>query len=123
MIESRSDSKRLAKNTLLLYARTLIMMFIGFFTSRVVLNTLGVENYGINNVVGGFIAMFSIVSGTLTSTTQRYLTCEIGKENGNPQKMFGVARNIHIILAIILFVLFETIGVYFLNHGLNIPKE
>ena len=54
MIESRSDSKRLAKNTLLLYARTLIMMFIGFFTSRVVLNALGIENYGINNVVAGF---------------------------------------------------------------------
>lgn len=122
-MESRSDSKRLAKNTLLLYGRTLIMMFIGFFTSRVVLNSLGIENYGINNVVAGFIAMFSIVSGTLTATTQRYLTCEIGKENGNPQKMFGVAMNIHIILAIILFVLFETIGVYFLNHGLNIPKE
>lgn len=123
MIESRSDSKRLAKNTLLLYARTLIMMFIGFFTSRVVLNTLGVENYGINNVVGGFIAMFSIVSGTLTSTTQRYLTCEIGKENGNPKKLFGIAMNIHILLAILLLLLFETIGVYFLNHGLNIPND
>lgn len=122
-MESRSDSKRLAKNTLLLYARTLIMMFIGFYTSRVILNALGIENYGINNVVSGFIAMFSIVSGTLTATTQRYLTCEIGKENGNPKKMFGVAMNIHIILAMILFVLFETIGVYLLNHGLNIPKE
>ena len=122
-MESRSDSKRFAKNTLLLYGRTLIMMFIGFFTSRVVLNALGIENYGINNVVAGFIAMFSIVSGTLTATTQRYLTCEIGKEKGNPKKMFGVAMNIHIILAIILFVLFETIGVYFLKHGLNIPKE
>lgn len=122
-MESRSDSKRLAKNTLLLYGRTLIMMFIGFYTSRVILNALGIENYGINNVVSGFIAMFSIVSGTLTATTQRYLTCEIGKENGNPKKMFGVAMNIHIILAMILFVLFETIGVYLLNHGLNIPKE
>lgn len=122
-MESRSDSKRLAKNTLLLYGRTLIMMFIGFYTSRVVLNALGIANYGINNVVGGFIAMFSIVSGTLTATTQRYLTCEIGKENGNPKKMFGVAMNIHIILAVILLLLFETIGVYLLNHGLNIPKD
>ncbi len=122
-MEARSDSKRLAKNTLLLYGRTLIMMLIGFYTSRVVLNALGIANYGINNVVAGFIAMFSIVSGTLTATTQRYLTCEIGKEDGNPKKMFGVAMNIHIVLAIILFVLFETIGVYFLNNGLNIPKD
>ncbi len=122
-MESHSDSKRLAKNTLLLYCRTLIMMFIGFYTSRVVLNALGIANYGINNVVAGFIAMFSIVSGTLTATTQRYLTCEIGKENGNPKKMFGVAMNIHIVLALILFVLFETLGVYFLNNGLNIPKD
>ena len=122
-MESRSDSKRLAKNTLLLYIRTLIMMFIGFYTSRIILNALGIVDYGINNVVAGFIAMFSIVSGTLTATTQRYLTFEIGKENGNPKKMFGVAMNIHIILAIILFFLFETVGVYFLNHGLNIPKD
>lgn len=122
-MEARSDSKRLAKNTLLLYGRTLIMMLIGFYTSRVVLNALGIANYGINNVVAGFIAMFSIVSGTLTATTQRYLTCEIGKEDGNPKKMFGVAMNIHIVLAIILLVLFETVGVYFLNNGLNIPKD
>ena len=122
-MEARSDSKRLAKNTLLLYGRTLIMMFIGFYTSRVVLNALGIANYGINNVVAGFIAMFSIVSGTLTATTQRYLTCEIGKEDGNPKKMFGVAMNIHIVLAVILLFLFETVGVYFLNNGLNIPKD
>ena len=123
-MESRSDSKRLAKNTLLLYGRTLIMMLIGFYTSRVVLNALGIENYGINNVVGGFIALFSVVSGTLTATTSRYLTFEIGKaENSNPQKMFSIAMTIHIILAIILLILFESIGIYFLNNGLNIPSE
>ena len=71
---TQSDNKRLAKNTLLLYGRTFIMMLIGFYTSRVILNALGIENYGINNVVGGFVAMFSIVSGTLTATTQRYIT-------------------------------------------------
>jgi len=122
--KSNSDNKRLAKNTLLLYFRTLVMMFIGFYTSRVIINALGIENYGIKNVVGGFIAMFSIVSGTLTATTQRYITVEIGKgENGNPTKMFGVAMGIHVILAFVLFVLFETIGNYFLNNGLNIPSD
>lgn len=100
------------------------MMLIGFYTSRVVLNALGIENYGINNVVGGFIAMFSIVSGTLTATTQRYITVEIGKsDKGNPKRIFGVAMGIHIFLAVVLLILFETIGLYFLNNGLNIPPQ
>lgn len=122
-MESRSDSKRLAKNTIILYLRTLMMMFIGFYTSRVILHALGINNYGINNVVGGFVAMFSIISGTLTATTQRYLTCEIGKVDGNPKKMFGVAMNVHIVLSIVLLFLFETVGLYLLNNGLNIPSE
>ena len=121
---TQSDNKRLAKNTLLLYGRTFIMMLIGFYTSRVILNALGIENYGINNVVGGFVAMFSIVSGTLTATTQRYITVEIGKEeDGDPKRIFGVAMGIHVFLSLVLFLLFETVGLYFLNHGLNIPPK
>lgn len=123
-MESRSDSKRLAKNTLLLYGRTLIMMLIGFYTSRVVLNALGIENFGINNVVGGFIAMFSVVQTTLMSSTSRFMTFELGKEkNSNPKSVFGVVMNIHIGLAIFMVLLLETVGLYFLNHGLNIPPE
>lgn len=122
-MEQTSSNKRLAKNTFLLYIRTFLMMLISLYTSRVILDALGIENYGIYNIVGGFVAMFSIVSGTLTATTQRYLTFEIGKrESSNPQKIFGASMTIHLVLIAILLVLFETIGLWFLNTGLNIPQ-
>lgn len=123
-MSANSSSKRIAKNTVLLYTRTLITMLVGFYTSRVILAALGVTNYGINNVVGGFIAMFSIVSGTLTATTQRYITFEIGKgAEGDSRKVFGAAMAIHLAICVVLLFLFETVGVYFLNHGLNIPSD
>ena len=119
-----SDSKRLAKNTLMLYCRTLIIMCIGFFTSRVILQSLGVDDYGIYNVVGGFVGMFSIISNTLVATTQRYITVELGKgEYGSPKKIFGVVLTIHIGLAILMTLIFETFGLYFLNYKLIIPQE
>lgn len=122
--EKRSDSKRLAKNTLMLYCRTLIIMCIGFFTSRVILQSLGVDDYGIYNVVGGFVGMFSIITNTLVATTQRYITVELGKgDAGNPKKMFGVVLSIHIGLAILMTLVFETFGLYFLNYKLVIPPE
>ncbi len=123
-MDYRSDNKRLAKNTLVLYFRTFVMMLIGFYTSRLILNTLGIENYGIKNAVGGFISLFMIVRGTLTATTSRYLTCEIGKVGiSHPHKIFSVAVVIHVLLALLLFLLLETLGLYFLNHGLNIPPD
>lgn len=104
--------------------RTLVMMFIGFYTSRVILNALGIDNYGINNIVGGFVAMFSVVQTTLTSATTRFMTFELGKsENSNPQKTFGVVMTIHMALALFMVLLLESIGLYFLNNGLNIPAE
>lgn len=123
MSENTSDSKRLAKNTAMLYVRTLITMIIGLLTSRILLDSLGIENYGIYNVVGGFIAMFSVITGTLTATTQRYLNFELGKVNGNPQKVFGACMCIHFGLAILMLLLFETFGLWFLNTQLNIPSE
>ena len=75
---SQENNKRIAKNTLLLYFRTIFIMFISLFTSRVVLNALGVENYGIYNVVGGVVAMFSLISGSLSSSISRFITFELG---------------------------------------------
>lgn len=122
-MESLSDNKRLAKNTMMLYIRTFIMMIIGFFTSRLILNTLGIENYGINNVVAGFIAMFSVVQTTLTNSTTRFMSFELGKgRDSNPKKIFGIAMTIHIGLALFMVLILETVGLYFLNHGLNIPE-
>lgn len=118
-----TDSKRLAKNTLLLYARTLLIMLISLFTSRVILNRLGIDNYGIYNVIGGFVAMFSVVGGTLVTACQRFLTYEIGKKNDtNTQRVFSAALIIHIGLAIVLLMLFESIGLWFLNNKMNIPQ-
>lgn len=124
MTEANSDSKRLVKNTLLLYIRTFFVLCIGLYTSRLILISLGVDNYGIFNIVGGFVSLFSIISSTLVATTQRFLNFELGKgETGKPQLYFSVSLTIHIILALILFVLFETVGLYFLNYQLNIPPD
>ena len=81
MPDSSVNNKRIAKNTLFLYLRSIIVMFVSVFTSRVVLQTLGVDNYGIYNVVGGFVAMFSILSSSLVNASQRFISYEMGKVN------------------------------------------
>ena len=77
--QTSDNNKRIAKNTLLLYVRMFFMMGIALYTSRVVLNTLGVEDYGIYNVVGGLVSMFGLLNGSMSSATQRYITFELGK--------------------------------------------
>lgn len=122
MGDFQSNSSRLAKNTIVLYIRTLVIMVIGLYTSRVLLQALGIDNYGIYNVIGGFVGMFSVISGTLVATTQRYLNVEIGKgEKGDTKKIFGVIFGIHLGLALVMVLLFETVGLWFLNYKLNIP--
>lgn len=118
-----SDSKRLAKNTAMLYARTLVVMCVSLFTSRVILSSLGVEDFGTYNVIGGFVSMFSIISGTLVSATQRFLNVELGKkENSSPNKIFCTSIGIHAGISIVLLFLFETLGLWFLNYKMNIPE-
>ena len=118
------DNKRIARNTLVLYFRTMFIMVITLYTSRVILNALGVEDYGIYNVVGGVIAMFSVVSGALSSSISRFVTFEIGR--GNLQRMklvFSTSVNIQIGLALLVLVLGEILGVWFLNSHMEIPVE
>lgn len=98
-------------------------MGISIYTSRIVLDVLGVENYGIYNVVGGFVSLFSVLSGTLTVATQRFLSFELGKEAPDIKKIFSTALNIHIILAIVVFLLLETGGIWFINTQMNISPE
>lgn len=124
MSESTVDNKRIAKNTFLLYLRMLFTMGVSLYTSRVVLNTLGVEDYGIYNVVGGVIAMFSFINGAMSSATQRYITFELGK--GNKEKLsrvFSTAIQIHAIISLLIVVLGETVGLWFLLNKLVIPAE
>ena len=124
MSSNNSNSSRLTKNTILLYIRTIFTLLITLFTSRVILQTLGVENFGIYNLVGGFVSMFSVVSSTQTATTQRYLTYELGKkENGDVGKVYNISMSIHIYLVIILIVLLEVIGLPILNNVLKISSE
>lgn len=125
MINSQSENtKRIAKNTLMLYVRMLFSMLVSLYTSRVVLNTLGVEDYGIYNVVGGFVAMFSLISNSLSSSTSRFLTFELGKGNAERLKqVFSTSLAIHVVLIAVILVLMETIGVWFLNARMTIPSE
>lgn len=118
------NNKRIAKNTFLLYVRMLLTMVVSLYTSRVVLNTLGVEDFGIYNVVGGVVAMFSILSGALSAAISRFITYEIGKGNLEKLKIiFSSAITIQIGLGVIIAVFAETIGTWFLNVKMNIPVE
>lgn len=118
------DSKRLAKNTIMLYFRTMLTMVIALFTSRIVLDSLGVDNYGIYNVVGGVIAMFSVLTGSLSISISRYITYELGRgDKEKLQRIFSTSINILIVFSIIIIILGETAGVWFLNNKLNIPED
>ena len=124
MTTASENNKRIAKNTLLLYVRMLFMMAVSLYTSRVVLNALGVEDFGIYNVIGGVVAMFSILSGSLSAAITRFITYELGTENQeNLKKIFSTAVTIQISLAILIILLAEVTGVWFLNVKMNIPDE
>ena len=116
------NNKRIAKNTLLLYVRMLFLMVVNLYTSRVVLNALGVEDFGIYNVVGGVVAMFSMLSGSLSAAITRFITYELGTGNrDNLKRIFSSAVTIQIGLAVLIILLAEAIGVWFLNVKMNIP--
>lgn len=121
---SKQINKKIIKNTILLYFRMLITMGISLYTSRIVLAILGETDYGMYNVVGGVVAMFSIISGAMTTATQRFFSFEIGKkENGNITSIFSTAVIIHLILGGIILICAETIGIWFLNTQMNFPQE
>lgn len=119
-----SNNKRIAKNTLMLYIRMLFTMLVGLYTSRVVLNALGVDNYGIYNVVGGVVSMFTVLSGSLSTAISRFITFELGRENVERLKIvFSSAVTIQIVLSLIVVLLAETVGLWFLNNKLVIPAD
>ena len=119
-----SDTKRIAKNTGFLYMRMLVMMVIGFITARVMLEALGVNNYGINNVVGGLVSMFSMLSASLSGAVSRFFTFGLGK--GDMMRLrviFSTSINIHILLAVVVVLAIEVVGVWFLNNRMNIDAD
>ena len=124
MVAISENNRRIAKNTMVLYVRMFVMMLISFFTAGITLNALGVDDYGINNVVGGLVSMFSLLSSSLTAATGRFITFSLGKGDLSEQKrVFSTAVNIHVILAIVVVLAIETIGVWFLNARMNIPPD
>ena len=124
MTNTSANNKRIAKNTLLLYFRTLFIMLVTLYTSRVVLNTLGVTDYGIYNVVGGVVMMFSVISGSLSSSISRFITYEIGHGDFDKLKrIFSTSVNIQIGISLVILVLAELFGVWFLNTKMNVPAE
>lgn len=124
MIETSKNSKRIAKNTMMLYIRMLLLMAVTLYTSRVVLKALGVNDFGIYNVVGGVVTMFSILSNSLSSAISRFITYELGKENFTKLKnIFSTAVTIQITLAVAITLIAEIVGLWFLNTKMNIPTE
>lgn len=118
------NNKRIAKNTLLLYFRMLFIMAINLYTSRIVLKILGIEDFGIYNAVGGIVAMFGFLTSAMSISTQRYITYELGKNNLEQlNKIFNTSISIHATISIIILILAETIGLWFLYNKMSIPTE
>lgn len=121
---SSVNNKRIAKNTLYLYLRMLLVMAIGLYTVRAILDILGVVDYGIYNVVGGVVTMFAFMNRTLSTSSQRYFSVALAKNDYDDLKrVFSLNLTVFLILGMIIFVLLETVGLWFVNHKMTIPPE
>ena len=117
-----SNNKRIAKNTFLLYCRMLILLVVGLFTSRVILQALGVENYGILSVVVGFLGIFSFITSSMTTAIGRFITVELGKNNlFRLKQVFSTSVTVQFLMGILILFLVETFGYWFLQTKMNIP--
>lgn len=124
MANISTSDKRIAKNTIILYIRMLCTMAIGLYTSRVILNTLGVTDFGVYNVVGGIITMFGFINGTMAGASSRFITFELGTGNKmRLKKVFGQSLSIHLLIALLILILGETIGLWFVYEKVQIPTE
>ena len=116
------DNKRIAKNTVALYIRMLLMMAVSLYTSRVVLDVLGVDDYGIYNLIGGFVTLFSFISHALVGAMQRFFNVALGKKDAELyRKLYSMSINIFGIFSLFLIIFGETIGLWFVSTQLNIP--
>lgn len=120
MTQSTNSNKTIIRNTIFMYIRMIVTIIIGLYASRVVLRTLGIDGYGVYNIVGGVVVLFSFVTNALRNSTQRFLSYEIGKK-GDVQKVFNSALQSHLYICLILLVIAESVGLWFTNTQLNIP--
>lgn len=124
MSKETDSNKRIAKNAFLLYIRLLFSLVVTLYTSRVILETLGVEDFGIYNVVGGMVMMFNFLNAAMISSSQRFISYEQGTGDRNRQKIvYTTSVNIHALISIVVVILAETIGLYFLNNKMNISAD
>ena len=118
------NSKRIAKNTLMLYIRMLFLMFINLYTTRVILKALGIEDYGIYTAVASFVSMFGMISTSLAGAISRYLTFSLAKDTSERLRdVFSTSIIIQLVLCCILLVIAETIGLWFVNSKMVIPNS
>lgn len=119
----QEENKRIAKNTVLIYSRLFLTIIIGLYTSRTIIRILGVSDYGLLNVTGGVLGMFTFLSAALGGATTRFINFEMGKkEKGDLNRVFNICLTLHIAIAIVVFILGETLGVYYIYHYLNVEK-
>ncbi|MDT8887875.1 oligosaccharide flippase family protein [Aquirufa sp. LEPPI-3A] len=118
------NNKRIVKNTFILYIRMFFTLGVSLYTSRVVLNTLGVEDYGVYSIVGGIVTLFSFFNGAMTSVTQRYIAIDLVENDlFKLTNTFNATLNIHFGIAILVLILAESIGFWFVNNKLNVPLD
>lgn len=123
-INVSDNNRRIARNTLFLYFRMILVMGVSLYTSRVVLNALGVNDYGVYNVVGGMVAMFGVISGSLSAAVSRFITFELGRNDFGKLKMvFATSFTSQLLIGIIVLIVAESVGIWFLNHEMNISTE
>ena len=116
------NHKKIAKNTVVLYFRTFVILAISLYTSRVVLDVLGQDNYGIYNLIAGVVVLFSFITNAMTNSTQRFLNYSMGVgETKQIISVFSSARIAHLIITGVFIVATETIGLWFFTTQLNLP--
>ena len=122
--QTSENNKRIAKNTLLLYVRMIFIMLINLYTSRVILQALGVKDYGIYNVVGGFVAMFGLISNSLSAAITRFITFELGTGNKDKlNKIFSSSVTIQLAISLIIVIAVEIVGIWFVNNKMVVEPE
>lgn len=120
--QTSNNNKRIAKNTLYMYIRMAVIMLVQLYTSRIVLQALGINNYGIYNVVATFIIAFTFLSSPLSSATQRFLSFELGRRDyEQANKVFNLSLLGYVIMALALVIIIEIVGFWFINSKMQIP--
>lgn len=119
----KTDNTRIVRNTLIIYIRMIFIILIGILCTRYVLAALGKSDYGLYSVVGGLIAMLGFLSTAMSTTTRRFINIEMGKPDGNPNRIFNICLTVHIGLAALILVFAETIGMFYIYHWLNVDPD